>query len=137
MADQLISHVGIAVSDLSDAIAHYRLLTDSEPATGEVADQKVKIAMFPGDDHDRSRIELLAATSPDSPIAKHIERRGEGLHHLCVFVDDIDKKLAELNAAGVRLIDQTPRIGADGNRIAFVHPAESHGVLIELEERPR
>lgn len=137
MTGQMISHVGIAVSDFAEATARYRLLTDSEPTTCEVADQKVRVAMFPGDDHDRSRIELLAATAPDSPVAKYLEKRGEGLHHICIYVDDIDKKLADLAAAGVKLIDRKPRVGADGNRIAFVHPSGGHGVLIELEERPK
>jgi methylmalonyl-CoA/ethylmalonyl-CoA epimerase len=134
MRDDLISHIGIAVTDLEKSIRSYELLTASRVgAISEVADQKVRVAMFGG--HGRARIELVAPTSPDSPIARFLQRRGEGLHHVCVYVDDLDKRLSELRAAGVRLIDEQPRVGADGNRIAFVHPLGAGGVLVELEER--
>lgn len=140
MASDMISHVGIAVADLDTAMARYVMLTgDDAPFIVEVPDQKVKVAIFAGGKvgvgHGGGRIELVAATSDDSPIAKYLAKRGEGLHHICIYVDDIERKLDELKAAGARLIDETPRIGAEGHRIAFVHPAGSHGVLLELEER--
>lgn len=135
----LISHIGIAVADLEEAIGRYRLLTGGdELSVSEVADQKVKVAIF-GSSSDPSleggRIELIAATSPASPVARFVEKRGEGLHHVCLYVDDISAKLEELRQAGVRLIDEEPKIGAEGNKVAFVHPSGFNGVLIELEER--
>ena len=139
MSEPLISHVGIAVADLEKAIATYTQLTGSAPApTVEVADQRVKVAMFaaPSDSvHPGGRIELVAATSPESPIARFIAKRGEGLHHICIYVENIEARLASLKAAGVKLIDESPRIGADGEKIAFVHPISTGGVLLELQER--
>ncbi len=137
MSSGKISHIGVAVADLDEAIERYRKLTgDSSPKIETIADQKVKVAIFSGDDVSvGGRIELVAATSPDSPVARFIERRGEGLHHVCIYVDDLDARLAELKAAGIRLIDEMPRTGAEGGRIAFVHPSAGNGVLIELEER--
>lgn len=139
MSDTLISHVGIAVADLEKAIALYQQLTGLTPAPiVEVPDQQVRVAMFAspaGDPHPGGRIELVAATSPDSPIARFIARKGEGLHHICIYVEDIETRLAALKAAGVKLIDESPRIGADGEKIAFVHPASTGGVLLELQER--
>lgn len=140
MSDVLISHIGIAVSDLDKAVQTYKLITGNKsPVIEEVVDQKVKVAMFarPGDDspHPQGKIELVAATATDSPIARYIARNGEGLHHICIYVDDIEQRLAELKAAGYRLVDETPRIGASGAKIAFVHPSAAHAVLIELEER--
>jgi methylmalonyl-CoA/ethylmalonyl-CoA epimerase len=139
MPRSLISHIGIAVADLDAAVKTYKTLLGVAPSSAhEVADQKVKVAFFDSVSDETipgGRIELLQATSDDSPIARFISRRGEGLHHICFYVDDLDSKLAELKAAGKRLIDETPRLGAEGHRIAFVHPEDSHGVLIELEER--
>jgi methylmalonyl-CoA/ethylmalonyl-CoA epimerase len=140
MSEALISHIGIAVADLDKAIETYKLITgDDHPVIETVAEQKVRVAMFrrPGDDsaHPQGRIELVAATATDSPIARYIARNGEGLHHVCIYVDDIEERLAELKAAGCRLVDETPRVGAGGSRIAFVHPSSAHAVLIELEER--
>ena len=140
MAQDMISHVGIAVKDIDSAMARYVMLTgDDAPFITEVPDQKVKVAIFAGGaedpGHAGGRIELVAPLSDDSPIAGFLAKRGEGLHHICLYVDDIERKLSELKAAGARLIDETPRVGAEGNRIAFVHPAGAHGVLIELEER--
>ncbi len=138
MNSNAVSHIGIAVADLDEAILKYANIIGSDKhVVTEVSDQKVKVAMFTPDDSGATRIELLAATSPDSPIAKYLKKRGEGLHHICIYVDDIDSRLAELKSAGVRLIDEMPRIGAEGNRIAFVHPSGANGVLIELEERPK
>ncbi len=139
MARPSVSHIGIAVSDLAAAVSFYQTLLGVKPGSlTEVADQKVRVAIFDSPESKTvpgGRIELLQATSDDSPIARFIAKRGEGLHHICLYVDDIESKLAEMKAAGVRLIDETPRLGAEGHRIAFVHPSDTHGVLIELEER--
>ena len=97
----------------------------------------VRVALFETENVVGGHIELLAATDPDNSIARFLERHGEGLHHVCIYVDDIEQRLAEMKAAGMRLIDEKPRLGALGNRIAFVHPESSHGVLIELEERTK
>lgn len=142
MSRPLISHIGIAVADLDQAIGRYRTMTgQEEPVIEEVADQKVRVAIFSGsgghESEPGSRIELVAATAPDSPIASFIARKGEGLHHICIYVEDIEQKLSELKAAGVKLIDETPRIGAEGSKVAFVHPSDMNGVLIELEEAPK
>ena len=80
---------------------------------------------------------MLAAASSDSPVARFVEKRGEGLHHICLYVDDIQARLDELKQAGVRLIDEAPKVGAEGNKVAFLHPSSFNGVLIELEERRR
>ena len=140
MSKVLVSHIGIAVKDLDAAVATYSLLTGNDsPILEEVPEQKVKVAMLADrsdpEGKDGGRVELLTPTGEDSPIAGFLNKRGEGLHHLCIYVDDIEKKLAELKAAGVRLINETPRVGAGGHRIAFVHPAGTGGVLLELEER--
>ena len=135
----LISHVGIAVADLERSIELYQKITGQKVTSiVEVADQKVKVAMFAAPSsaqHPGGRIELVAATSPESPIARFIAKRGEGLHHICVYVDDIEKRLKDLKASGVELIDETPRIGADGEKIAFVHPLSTNGVLLELQQK--
>lgn len=129
----MVAHIGIAVADLEKSIRAFELLTGRKiEAIADVPDQKVRVAMLGG--HDAARIELVAATSPDSPIARFIKKRGEGLHHICIYVDDLEKRLRELKAAGVRLIDEQPRIGADGAKIAFVHPSGAGGVLVELQE---
>ncbi len=140
MEAPLVSHIGIAVADLEAGIRQYTALLGQPPKLiEEVSDQKVKVAIFDGGAENAGplggRVELLTPTSKDSPISRFLERKGEGLHHLCIYVDDIERKLAELKAAGMRLIDEVPRVGAEGNRIAFVHPSDVSGVLIELEER--
>ncbi len=135
MSKPLVSHIGIAVADIETAAKNFLLITGQEsPVIHDVPDQKVKVAIFASPSTAGGRIELVAPSSPDSPVAKFIEKRGEGLHHICIYVDDITAKLAELKAAGIRLIDETPRQGAEGNLIAFVHPSSMNGVLIELEE---
>jgi methylmalonyl-CoA/ethylmalonyl-CoA epimerase len=136
IASGLISHLGIAVANLDAAIERFQLISGKPDKIVEVADQKVRVAMFGGvPEGSATRIELVAPTSDDSSVAVFLEKRGEGLHHVCVYVDDLEKTLTELQAAGVKLIDDAPRVGADGNLIAFVHPSDMHGVLIELEER--
>lgn len=132
-----ISHIGIAVENLEKAIEAFSDLLGYPPVhTEEVMEQKVKVAMFAAkDDPDSGHIELLAATDDNSPIRKFIEKRGPGLHHLAILVDDIEKKLIEMKAKGYRLIDEKSKIGAGGKRIAFVHPASTGGVLLELQEK--
>lgn len=134
----LISHIGIAVADLEKSIALFELITGRAPSpVVEVPDQKVRLAMF-GAEHspaNDARIELIAAAMPDSPIARAIEKKGPGLHHICIYVTDLEDHLARLKSAGIRLIDDTPRVGADGDKIAFVHPSSTLGVLIELQEK--
>lgn len=128
-----IDHLGIAVRDLNTVLAFY---TDKLglPCTGEevVAEQKVRVAFLP---LGQTKLELLESTAPDGPVAKFIEQKGEGIHHVAIRVADIEEALASLKAKGVRLIDEKPRLGAHGAKIAFIHPKESHGVLIELCER--
>ena len=128
-----LDHIGIAVGDLAQALAFYRdaLGLEVEPPE-EVASQRVRAHFVPVGE---ATIELLEPTSPDSPIAKFIEKRGPGVHHVTLRVDDIREALARLTARGVRLIDATPREGAEGALIAFVHPASTHGVLVELKQR--
>ena len=128
-----LDHIGIAVGDLSQALAFYRdaLGLDVEPPE-EVPSQRVRAHFVPVGE---ATLELLEPTSPDSPIAKFIEKRGPGVHHVTLRVDDIRETLGRLKARGVRLIDETPREGAEGALIAFVHPASTHGVLVELKQR--
>lgn len=127
-----ISHIGIAVKDLEAATAFYRdVLGLPLQGVEEVAEQKVRVAMFPVGE---SRVELLGATAPDSPIARFLEKKGEGIQHLAFAVPDIEAALAALKARGVALIDETPRLGAGGHRIAFLHPKSTGGVLIELTQ---
>ncbi len=125
------------MSNLEEAIRKYGLICAKQsPQVHAVPDQQVQVAIFEGAGHGGSgRIELVAPTSPDSGVARFIAKHGEGLHHICVYVDDIRTKLMDLKAAGVQLIDETPRVGAEGHLIAFVHPADMNGVLIELEQR--
>ena len=127
-----IHHVGIAVESLRTAVPLFERLLGRAPDSEEVVeDEKVRIAVFT---LGNSRIELLEATSPDSPIARFISKRGQGVHHVALAVVNLSGVLAQLEAAGVRLIDREPRIGAGKERIAFLHPASTAGVLIELVE---
>ena len=131
-ATPTLDHLGVAVSDLSQALAFYRDALGLEvEAPEEVASQRVRAHFIPVGD---SAIELLEATSDDSPIAKYVAKRGPGLHHLTLRVDDIRASLAQLKAKGIRLIDEQPREGAHGSLVAFVHPAGAHGVLVELKQ---
>src|SRR6059036_2959968 len=127
-----LDHVGIAVKDLSAALAFYRDALGLEiEAPEEVASQRVRAHFVPV---GGAKLELLEGTSPESAIAKYIEKRGPGLHHITLRVDDIAQALARLRARGVRLVDEEPRSGAGGSLIAFVHPASTGGVLIELKQ---
>jgi methylmalonyl-CoA/ethylmalonyl-CoA epimerase len=125
-----IDHIGIAVKSLDEAIKIY------EDAIGlqvsgydQVDEQGVRVAML---NIGESRIELLEPTGPDSPIEKFMQKRGEGIHHIAVTVENIEKALERLKASGVRLVDNEPRKGAHNTRIAFIHPSSTHGVLLEL-----
>jgi len=127
-----IDHLGIAVRDLNSAGNIWsELLGISCSGSETVADQKVTTGFFPVGE---SEVELLESTAPDGPIAQFIEKKGEGLHHIALRVDNIEQALQELKQKGVRLIDEKPRIGAGGARIAFIHPKHTGGVLIELCE---
>jgi methylmalonyl-CoA/ethylmalonyl-CoA epimerase len=122
--------VGIAVPDLEQALAFYRDVLGLTPHAPEAADGATILSLPFGD----SEVELLAPDSPDGPIARFLARRGAGIHHICFRVADLDAALAECRRAGYRLIDETPRSGAGGHRIAFVHPKATAGILLELTE---
>lgn len=125
-----IDHLGIATNGLDEALKFWRDALGLELKDIEsVEDQKVKVAMLPVGE---SRIELLEATSEDSPIAKFLQKRGAGIHHIAVRVDDIRATLSRLKESGARLIDEEPRTGAGGCLVAFVHPSATNGVLLEL-----
>lgn len=128
-----IDHIGIAVKSIDDALKFYEDILGLK-CTGieDVESQKVKTAFLPCGD---SEIELLEATDESSPIAKFIEKKGQGMQHVAVKVDDIDKTIEELKAKGIVLIDEKPRYGAGGAKIAFVHPKSTGGILLELCER--
>jgi methylmalonyl-CoA epimerase len=130
-----IDHLGIAVKAVADAAKMYETVLGLKvTGTDQVDDQGVKVAMI---DIGESRFELLEAIRDDSPIGKFVAKRGEGLHHIAVQVDNIEASLAQLKAAGVRLIDEKPRRGAHNTRVAFIHPAGTHGVLLELVEHAK
>ena len=125
-----INHLGIATRSIDEALKFWSDALELENVhTETVEDQKVTVAMLP---LGESRIELLEPTSDDSPISKFLDKRGGGIHHIAVEVDDIEASLARLKSQGMRLIDETPRIGAEGCLVAFVHPASANGVLLEL-----
>lgn len=125
-----IAHVGIAVQALDRILPFYRDLLGMSEVSLDNADG----ARIAGVQAGESLVELLEAESPDSPVGKYVAKRGPGIHHICFAVDDLDATLARCKAAGVRLIDETPRIGAEAKRIAFIHPSDTGGVLIELSE---
>ena len=128
-----LDHIGIAVSSLEEASKTYRdVLGLKDHGVEVVEEQKVKVAFFPVGD---TEIELLESTDPEGPIAKFIEKRGEGVQHLAFRVDNIEAALDEMRTKGIRLIDEKPRYGAGGARIAFLHPKSTGGVLVELCER--
>ena len=128
-----IDPLGIAVHSIEEA---KKLFQDTLGLKFEgsetVAEQKVTTAFFPVGD---SEVELLESTAPDGPIAKYLEKRGEGIQHIAFRVENIEEALAELKEKGIRLIDEKPRLGAGGAKIAFLHPKSTHGVLIEISER--
>ena len=129
-----LDHVAIAVVNLERAIALYRdvfglELTEIE----EVPEQKVRTAIF---GHGMGRVELICPTEPDTGVARFLAKRGEGLHHVCLEVEDLDEAMAACRDNGVALIDATPKPGAGGARVAFIHPKGTHGVLTELRQGP-
>jgi methylmalonyl-CoA/ethylmalonyl-CoA epimerase len=127
-----LDHVGIAVANLEEAVAFYRDALGLEIASAEEVPSQMVRAHFIGT--GGAAIELLEATDAASPIARYLARRGPGLHHITLEVEDIRAALARLAAQGVRLIDSSPRAGAHGSLVAFVHPASTHGVLLELKQ---
>ena len=131
MADHpRIAHVGVAVTDLDTAVAFYRDVLGLQPHPPEVADGATIVSLEFGD----TQVELLAPKEPDGPIARFLTRRGPGIHHICYRVPDLDAALDACRAAGYRLIDEAPRLGAGGRRIAFIHPKSTAGILLELTE---
>ncbi len=128
-----VDHVAVAVRSIEESLRFYRDLLGLEHiGDEEVAEQKVRVAVLRAGE---TRVELLEPTAPDSPVARFIDKKGEGLHHIAFRVDGIEGELERLAAHGTRLIDAHPRVGAEGARIGFIHPAASGGVLIELVER--
>lgn len=128
-----VDHIGVAVKSISEAKNLYSgLLGLSHAGSETVAEQKVTTAFFPVGD---TEVELLESTSEDGPIAKYLEKKGEGVQHIAFRVENIEEALAELKAKGVQLIDEKPRRGAGGTKIAFLHPKSTFGVLIELCEK--
>ena len=127
-----IDHLGVAVASIDEALVVYRALGLAEEKRESLPTQKVTAAFLPVGE---SRIELLEPTAEDSSIARFLARRGEGIHHICFEVEDLDGALADLAARGFRLIHSHPVPGAEGKRVAFLHPEAGHGVLIELSEK--
>ncbi|MCS7287371.1 MAG: methylmalonyl-CoA epimerase [Anaerolineae bacterium] len=128
-----IDHIAIAVHSLEEALRVYRDLLGLElKGVEQVPEQGVRIAFLPVGE---TRLELLEPLSTESPVAKFLEKRGEGIHHICFEVEDLEKTLQDLAGKGVKLIDEQPRIGAHGRKMAFVHPKSLHGVLLELYQR--
>jgi methylmalonyl-CoA epimerase len=130
-----VDHIGIAVPNLQEAIKFYEEVLGLKcEGIEEVPEQKVRVAFLPVGD---SEIELLESTDPEGAIAKFIESRGPGIQHIALRVDNIEKALEELKQKGIRLIDEKPRYGAGGAKIAFVHPKATNGVLLEISEREK
>jgi len=130
-----LDHIAIAVKDLEVAIHTYKEVLGLELAeVEEVPEQQVKVAIF---GHGLGRVELICPTAADSGVARFLEKRGEGLHHICLEVEDIEASLAELKAHGAPLLDEVPRPGAGGAKVAFIHPKGAHGVLVELRQGPK
>ena len=129
-ASPRVAHIGIAVADLEAALAFYRDVLGLMPHPPETADGADIVSLSFGD----VRVELLASTDPASPITKFLAKRGPGIHHICYRVPDLDAALAACRRAGYRLVDEQPRIGVEGRRIAFLHPKTTAGILLELTE---
>jgi methylmalonyl-CoA epimerase len=128
----VLDHVGIAVSDLQASLAFFRDVLGLHVESSEaIASQRVRATFV---NTGQSTLEMLEATAPDSPVAKFVEKRGAGMHHVALRVDDIEAALAHLRSRGIRLIDEKPRPGAEGALVAFIHPSAAHGVLVELKQ---
>ncbi|MCK5125900.1 MAG: methylmalonyl-CoA epimerase [candidate division Zixibacteria bacterium] len=129
-----LAHIGIAVPKLADAVPVFEIILGKGPdCYEEVTEQKVKTAIF---GTGESRVELLEGTADDSPISKYIAKKGSGIHHLCIQVEDLEAELRRLKEAGLRLIDEVPRKGAEGMLVAFIHPKSTAGILVELNQQP-
>jgi methylmalonyl-CoA/ethylmalonyl-CoA epimerase len=129
----VLDHIGIAVANLDDALRFYRDTLGLEIEAPETVDsQRVRVHFIPTGE---TALELLEPTAPDSAIAKYLAKKGPGLHHITLRVDDLAVVLTHLKSRGVRLIDETPRPGAHGALVAFIHPAAAHGVLVELTQK--
>lgn len=126
-----IAHIGVAVESVEASLAFYRDVLGLTPHHGPETSDGATIVSLP---FGESEVELLEPITPDGPIAKFLARRGPGIHHVCYRVPDLDQALQQCRAGGYRLIDETPRVGAGGKRIAFVHPKSTTGILIELTE---
>ena len=127
-----LDHVGIAVRDLNEALRFFRDVLGLQVSQTEVvSDQQVRVTHV---ETCGAALEFVEATDPASPVARFLERRGSGLHHITLAVDDLESVLEDLQTRGIKLIDVAPRIGAGGSRIAFIHPSSTHGVLIELKQ---
>lgn len=140
MSFKKVDHIAIAVPDLNEAISLFKNLLKKDPDhIEEVEDQKVRAAFFGIGTHenDPTNLELLFPTAPDSPISKFLASLNgrSGLHHICLEVSGLEDHLADLKSKGVKLIDEKPRIGAHGKKIAFIHPKSANGILIELSEK--
>ncbi|MCG8605683.1 methylmalonyl-CoA epimerase [bacterium] len=130
-----LDHIGIAVDDLDAAIAKYRGLTGNEAGNKEVVEeQKVVTAFFPVGE---VRLELLKGTDPSSPITKFLKKRGQGIHHICFEVEDLNKAKKAMTEQGLQFIEDIPDAGASGSRVAFIHPKSTGGILMELVEYPQ
>jgi len=125
-----VAHIGIAVASIDAALGFYRDVLGLEPGRPETADGATIVGLSLGD----VQVELLEPRDPDGPVAKFLARRGPGIHHVCYRVPDLDRALERCRAAGYRLIDEVPRSGAGGRRIAFLHPKTTAGILLELTE---
>lgn len=127
-----LDHIGVAVNNIEEALGFYKeALGLTLLGEEEVPSEKVKTAFL---DTGECHLELLEATSEDSPIAKFLEKRGPGIHHICLKVQNIEKVMADLKASGARLLNETPKIGAGNKKVAFIHPKSTGGVLLELSE---
>lgn len=128
-----IEHIGIAVESIEKDSPFWELLfSNIKQYTEQVPEQKVNTKIF---DTKSGKVELLEATADDSPIAKFVAKKGKGMHHICFHVDNIDNAISELIASNIKMIDEEPRVGAEGYKIAFIHPMSTGGVLVELAEK--
>jgi len=130
MNEPRVAHVGVAVASLAEALPFYRDVLGLLPGSPESADGANIVTLRFGD----VDVELLEPVDPASPVAKFLARRGPGIHHICYRVPDLDAAIARCRATGYRLVDDTPRRGVGGRRIAFLHPKATHGILLELTE---
>jgi methylmalonyl-CoA/ethylmalonyl-CoA epimerase len=128
--DATLAHVGIAVRSLAEAIGVFRDVLGLEPAAPASADGAMIVSLPAGD----VAVELLSSADPQSPVGKYLARHGPGIHHLCFRVPDLEQALARCRSAGYRLIDEVPRAGTDGRRVAFLHPKATAGILLELSD---